>query len=185
MLSSVLLMLISLTAFLILTEIVTVNILYDEALQIDFNLMVFGVSFTKKKTQKNKSKKRKKSPASAKAVIGFISRLAERSEITLRSISIPNTNAAPSATAIGQGFLSVILAALLGFGKNNAKKFTLLSINNSDSENNSIKFDVGIKITLFNFILSALPFLFDSASAFIKNRKEKNNNGRKQNERAN
>ena len=179
----ILITLLILAAFLLLTEILTVNIVLSDEKTVEFNLMIFALSLKFGKGRSRGRKKSRKRP-NISAVWRFVVSVAEVSEIVIKSLSIPLPDAAPGKEALARGLLFSAVAAFVGFAKENAGFFSLSSIFFNQSAHNNLKLEASVKVPLLRFLTRLIPFLFSYFIASEKNTKGRLKNGGKQNERA-
>ena len=150
----------SLLAFLILTEIITVNIFHDGVTVIDVNLIIFAIRYTKSVSTAAENKKYgKRSIAAVPAVFSYLTRIIEKSYIDIREFSLRRDSGSAASLAIGTGVFNSLIAVAVAYAKKNAKKFTSANITYSASEHNNLKLDAKITISLLNFIICTLPFI--------------------------
>ena len=159
MIQSLLFLITSLTVFLILTEILTVNVFYGETTVIDINLTVFGIRLTESSDPINgKKKQRKKSKVGA--IKDFVIAASEKSEITVRYINFSMPKDEPAQVAIKQGIYISLLSSLLAYAENKAKNLYIGNITFDNSANNNLKisFDISFKISLIALLSSLCTY---------------------------
>ena len=86
-LQSLLYLLASLTVFLILTEVITIDISYGEKTVIDFNFMLFGIRFTESEKADRKGRKKRFRP-DFYTVTNLIKHLLHNSEVIVHRIAV-------------------------------------------------------------------------------------------------
>ncbi len=165
MIQSLLFLVTSLTVFLILTEILTIDIFYGEKTIVDFNFTIFAIRFTSSDSKREKKKKRRNSK-NIPSVLRFISPILSKSEIVLHNLYISLPSDSPSDYAIKRGIYISLMSAVFAYIDTAAKKFTANDITFHVSANNNYKvsYRVSFTVSLLNF-LTFLPI-------FIKRRHE-------------
>ena len=150
---SLLYMIASLTVFLVLTEILTIDISYGDQTVIDFDLMIFGIRFTQSKTNNKKGRKKRFRP-DFYTIRNILDRLLNKSDLTVRSVEIYYPHGEPSSNAIKVGACNSFLSVILAYAEANSKKFKLGKITYADSANNNYKivFNINLKLSLLSFL---------------------------------
>ena len=151
---SLLYLLASLTVFLILTEVLTIDISYGDSTVIEFNLMIFGIRFTKAKSKNKKGRKKRFRPDFY--TLATIIKLAlSKSEIILHRLILLYPDKTPAANAIKIGALNSLLSAAVAYADGNSKNFYLGNISFENSANNSYKImlDASLRISLLDFLI--------------------------------
>ncbi len=182
MLTGILFLFFSLTAFLIFTETVILNIFYFEDTKIfEFNFTLFAISFQKSEKSKNaatKSIKRKKkkhiSKTLVKASISPMFFILKNCEINIRELYAFLPISDPFENHIKYGIYNSVFSSLYTLAEEKAKKFSSNNIIINYSEHNKLKLnlDMQIKISLFNIFISALIFVFENIKIALKKKKE-------------
>ena len=86
---SLLLLLTSLTVFLIITEILTINISYGKNIVIDINFTVLALRLINDKNNKKASKRRRKKNRNLLFLKNILLLVSRKSEVTIHEIYIP------------------------------------------------------------------------------------------------
>ncbi len=174
----------SLFVFLILTEILTINIIRADTTVVEVNFMISAIRFTKKEKASNKRKQKRRVPIPPIGIIAaYLSRLASKSDIHIRSLVLSGSAPTPSAEALRSGIYNSAISVILGIIEENAKKFTAEHISISVSEHNKLQVDTKITISLLDLIICTVPFIKDVLVLKLRYTKGKWKHGRKQNER--
>ena len=152
-LQSLLILIASLTVFLILTEILTIDIHYGEKTVIDFDLMIFGIRFTQTKKQDKKGRKKRFRP-DFYTTTNIINTLISKSEITIHDISVFYPTTSPDEDAIKIGMCNALLSPALAYAESNSKNFILGNITFEKSANNNyrIALDISLRLYLISFL---------------------------------
>lgn len=150
---SLLYLIASLTVFLILTEILTIDISYGKQMIIDFDLMIFGIRFTQSK-KKNKKGRKKRFRPDFYTLTSTVKTLISKSEVTVHRIAVSYPYKSPSENAIKIGLFNSLLSSALAYTEANSKKFRLGNITFEDSANNNYKIalDLSLKLSLISFL---------------------------------
>ena len=166
---SLLYMIVSLTVFLVLTEILTIDISYGDQTVIDFDLMIFGLRFTQSKTNTKKGRKKRFRP-DFYTVKNTLDELLSKSDLNVRSVEIYYPYGEVSANAIKVGACNSILSAILAYAEANSKKFKLGKITYADSANNNYKivFNVNIELSLLSFLNTVIKLRLQRKSRKVK-----------------
>ena len=151
---SLLVLIASLTVFLVLTEILTIDISYGDKTVIDFDLMIFGIRFTQTKKQNRKGRKKRFRP-DFYTVMSIINTLIGESEITVRRISVFYPQSSPDENAFKEGLCSSLLYPALAYAKVSSKNFILGNITFENSANNNyrIALDITLELPLISFLI--------------------------------
>lgn len=182
MLITLLFLFLALLFFLVLTEVITVTVAYDDYAVIEISLMIFALKLTF--CQKDKKRNKKKSKKTDSPFWGsFMSSAAKRSDITIKRLNVKIPAAEPQINALRFGVYTSALSSILALIKNNTRNFTVGNINTEYSEHNKpeIAFDAQIKISALNLLICLIGYGFEIASRKLF-KKRGINRGRKQNE---
>ncbi len=170
----------SLIVFFILTELITLDIYYDEVLTVNINFMVFALRLSKK--QSNVSGGRGKSfRPPINALKSFITRLLKVSFLYVKKLHVFISAKTPFSYAISHGAYSSFISTCLIFAEQACKKFAYdnILVAQSDHTKSKICFNIKIEFTLYSLLICLFLLILNS---FIKRDKI---NGGKQNERYN
>ena len=162
---SLLFLIASLIVFLILTEVLTIDISYGDITVIDVNFTVLAISFIDRKS--NTRKKRKKNEKNNfKYISAFVLSASRKSDIILHRLNLRLPRTEPAQNALNKGICFSLLSSLLAYIESNSKNFYLGNISFDDSANNNsiLTFDISFRISLLSF-LGLLP-------RFIVNRRK-------------
>ena len=164
----------SLSVFLILTEIVTVDLVYGISTSVQISLNVFALKFTKSKERDVKPPRRKRRFPARGAIYRILSVLIPRSEIHVRELSLGFNASDPASYALRRGFLLLFISPLLAFAEKNAGKFTAdnITLGVSEHNNHDVRMSISIRISLLDIIIGLLSALTSARRSY----------GRKQNE---
>lgn len=153
--------------FLIFSEIITVEVFYDDVFHFNINFNIFGISLypekaierakkrEKRKKQKNKIK-RSDIPAIKDAFVYLLSySTVEINDIRLYMKSAPGLN-----TYVKEGALYGALYSILYILRLNSKKFIQnnIFISSSDNNKNDLYLDAKITFPLFRVIFAVAVF---------------------------
>lgn len=160
MIQSLLFLITSLTVFLILTEILKIDISYGDKTVVDFNFTIFAIRFTSDNSP-NKKKKKRRNRRKISNFLYFISPILSKSEIVLHHISVLLPYDSPSDYAVKRGAYISLLSSLLAYVDAEAKKLVVNDITFGVSANNNYKisYSVSFTVSLLNF-LTFLPVFF-------------------------
>lgn len=147
---------VSLSVFLIFTEVITLDILYSDETVVEIGLTIFAIQFTKNKKQKQKSPKKRKKRRGAADIYPFITALIPRSEISIREISFGIRARDPAEYALKRGASILIVSSMLAYAEENAKKFSFSNIKLTFSEHNNsdITVNAQIRISLTDILIA-------------------------------
>ncbi len=187
MLTGILFFFFSMTAFLIFTEVVKINIFYSVDKKIvEFNFTLFALVFEDNKEKNVSDKKRgKKRSRKRKLNISFsyiqrlISLFIKKSEIKIKNLNAVFPLDEPDKNYIRYGLYNSILSSIYIFAENNAKKFEANNIIISYTEHTKTKIslDMHLKISLLNLLIIFMDFTFESMKTY-KRKKVYNNVGK-------
>lgn len=158
---SMLFLITSLTVFLILTEILTINISYGEVTVIDINLTIFAIRLTTKKNGNSSKRKKRRQRNSFKSILGLIFTASKKSDIVLQRLNISLPEGEPSGTAIKQGIYLSLISSVLAYAESKAKNLYIGNITFDNSANNNLKiaFDISFRISLMSFLASLCIYM--------------------------
>lgn len=146
----------SLLVFLILTEVVTINIKYDNVWIAKISLMIFAIQISQSKKRKSKAslkKKRQRKPPVMR-LCKSIYRLAGASNIFIRNITLKINSENPISYALIRGsYLSLIsagMAALSSKGRN--FRYGNIIITPSVHNKNELFLNASIECSLIAFL---------------------------------
>ncbi len=162
---SLLYLIASLIVFLILTEVLTIDISYGDITVIDINFAVFAISFIDRKNTTRK-KRNKSARNTFKNIISFVLSASRKSDIILHRLNLQLPEGEPAEYAINKGICFSLISSFLAYIENNSKNLYLGNISFNDSANNNsiLTFDISFRISLLSF-LGLLP-------SFIINRRK-------------
>ncbi len=165
---------VSLSVFLIMTEIVTLDLTYGDITSVQISFNIFALRFTKS-DRIGKKRARRRSRFRIRGIIyPALSALIPRSEIYVRELSLGIYASDPAVYALRRGFSLLFISPLLAFAEENAKKFTLdnITLGVSEHNNSDVRMNISIKISLLDIIIGLISALMSA----------RRNYGRKQNE---
>ena len=151
----------SLIIFLILTEIITVNIKYYETSYIDINFMIFGICLFpkgKRKSNVSRDKKDKKKTKKYTSLRYAFKYLLNHSYINLKELNLTIPDATPKNSALFCAGGIFVSDAILNCIYQNSKNFKSGKIFVGACDNNSFKLEFNTKIT-FSFLSAVISFL--------------------------
>ncbi len=131
-----------LVIFLILTEVVSVNVSYKDTLCVEIDLIIFGVRLVKApeaRQNRKKQKRRRKRPPSPASLIKFIRRILKSGQTSLERTVIPISASEPHEYAIRYSLISFLLLTIYDIIKNNVDTVHFEEIILPRNENNNIK----------------------------------------------
>ena len=152
----------SLSVFLVLTEIVTVNIIYDGDFTLEIGLMIFAVRLTTAKRGVTKSRvKRSVQKRLGKSLLPNLTLIIlEKGKISVRSFHFSLPANSPFSSAIKYGIIVSLLSSVLSLQNQKNIFFNPKNITAAYSDNNKIKalIDVRIEIYLIKLIVNLIAF---------------------------
>ena len=168
--------LVALFVFLIFTEILTVDILYDKSPELDFNLNILGIRLrpedtVKRKKQRKRRKKRARKDAFA-ALMPVILYVLSHSHTEIKGLHLTIDSNDAADFFIKRGVLTSFINSVLTLIEENSKTFSKENIIICASDNTNIKFYVKLTVPLM-FIARAV-FVYLKQRFLAKRRKTTN-----------
>ncbi len=177
MLTGILYLFFSLTAFLIISEIITINLFYQNSeTLVEFNFTIFAVALNfskdKKRHQRQKLKRFRLSPYALKKIAFYF---IKKSEIIIYDLvsSLPSED--PATDSLRYGIYNLFLSSLLVFAKENSKKFSAdnIILGYSDHNKTELIFKAQFKISLVNILICSIIFVFYSIRSAVSKKARK------------
>ena len=170
--NAVLYLIISLLAFLILTDTVTVRYIHGSGRRIDIDMTVFGLTLTPKKSRRDTSSKSDTKPSPLKK----LPMLLRGSYVRLRRICITLKAKDPARYALLYAGCHAALAPILSYLKKYSRYFYYddIFIKASDNNKTEIEADISATTSLLYFGVCLISYLFSAISGKIKRNGAKN-----------
>ena len=154
MILSLLFLIASLSIFLILTEVLTIDIFYDENLILDLNFTIFAIRFTKSEHRsENNKKKRRRRNFTASSLFDIISPALNKCEVVLHHLNISLPADSPNKCVTRQYLYVSVISPVFAYVEAKSKKFSLNDITFDVSANNNYKisYRISFEISLIDF----------------------------------
>ena len=176
---------VSLTAFIILTDKISVRIIKSEITIVKINLTIFAFHLIldrKNKNEKVKNKKKKKKLKTKIHLPYLIEAIIKKSTITLGEFVALFPKRSPAIDAIRYGAYTSFISSTITYFYNNAKNFSAGNIIIEYSEHNSfdVCFEAEVEISAFDFLICIIAYSANEFKRILEKRRIFY--GRKQNE---
>ena len=166
----------ALAIFIILTEKLTINLIFGEDYIIEFHFIVFALVI---KNSASSEKRRKKDDNERKSrflkryhlILSFM----RRSDVRINTLSIYVPKSYPMSDALSYGAYSALISSFLTFAENNSRFFEVSNITLSYSEHNTVKkqLEAELKLSLIDAIISYTSFMFSKLRLKLLLQKDK------------